>query len=110
MCRSQFKYMATQTLVFLSKSNVLFMMFDCGCVHARVYLHIGVCMGVHLCGFMCMLLFNYPAHVTSPSQPPCFSFTKPAPGRRSVGGNEKITDRGEESRRGEKEKETRELK
>lgn len=85
MCMSQFKYMPTQTLVFPSKSNVLFMMFACRCVLVCVFTRSGVCAGgVHLCGFMCMLLFNYPAHVTSPSQPPCFSFTEPAPGRRSV--------------------------
>lgn len=38
----QGKYMAAQMLVFQSKCNVLFMMFDCGCV--LVYLHISLCL------------------------------------------------------------------
>lgn len=83
-------------LVFPSKNNVLFMMFDCLCVrscvcaftHFVVHARVCVCLRAHLCGFMCVSLFNYPAHVTSPSLPPCFSFTEPAPERRSVGKRE----------------------
>lgn len=41
--------MATQMLVFQSKGNVLFMMFDLWmCAHVCVYLHISVCMWAHL--------------------------------------------------------------
>ncbi len=99
-------------LVFQSKSNVLLMMFNYGyvlvfvCIYTflRVREHICewvcvcvrqclcclcVCICMDLCVWVwvcvCVWLFNYPAHVTSPSLPPCFSFTEPVPERESVG-------------------------
>lgn len=55
-CTNQFRDSVNiwqQKCLSLNQSDVLFMMFVCGCVNVSVYLHISLCMWARVCRHLC---------------------------------------------------------